>query len=165
MKNQKLYSVTVYGTFCKDVLVYAESEEDAIDYAQDICDNTNLISFGEKDLVDISAEDAIDLEDECDHDCENCPVALCSPHSKGGIKQTEAAEKSAPLLHAPAQIVRKDVPSQPEMDEDEAYRRSRILRLLRKLVAQYYDVCESFDELRDTVEVLLDDHFQQSMTD
>ena len=31
MKNQTLYSVTVYGTFCKDVLVYAESEEDAID--------------------------------------------------------------------------------------------------------------------------------------
>ena len=165
MKNQKLYCVTVYGTFCKDVLVYAESEEDAIDYAQGICDNTNLISFGEKDLVDIAAEDAIDLEDEYDHDCENCPVALCGPYNKGGIKQTEAAEKSAPLLHVPAQIVRKHVPSHPDVDEDEASRHSHILRLLRKLVAQYYDVCESFDELRDTVEVLLDDHFQQSMTD
>ena len=165
MKNQTLYSVTVYGTFCKDVLVYAESEEDAIDYAQNICDNTNLISFGEKDLVDIAAEDAIDLEDEYDHDCENCPVALCGPYNKGGIKQTEAAEKSAPLLHVPAQIVRKDVPSQLEVDEDEASRHSHILRLLRKLVAQYYDVCESFDELRDTVEVLLDEHYQQSMTD
>ncbi len=165
MKNQKLYCVTVYGTFCKDVLVYAESEEDAIDYAQGICDNTNLISFGEKDLVDIAAEDAIDLEDECDHDCENCPVALCGPYNKGGIKQTEAAEKSAPLLHVPSQIVRKDVPSQPDVDEDEASRHSHILRLLRKLVAQYYDVCDSFDELRDTVEELLDDHFQQSMTD
>ena len=165
MKNQKLYCVTVYGTFCKDVLVYAESEEDAIDYAQNICDNTNLISFGEKDLVDIAAEDAIDLEDEYDHDCENCPVALCGPYNKGGIKQTEAAEKSAPLLHVPAQIVRKHVPSQPDVDEDEASRHSHILRLLRKLVAQYYDVCESFDELRDTVEVLLDEHYQQSMTD
>ena len=165
MKNQKLYCVTVYGTFCKDVLVYAESEEDAIDYAQGICDNTNLISFGEKDLVDIAAEDAIDLEDEYDHDCENCPVALCGPYNKGGIKQTEAAEKSAPLLHVPAQIVRKHVPSQPDVDEDEASRHSHILRLLRKLVAQYYDVCESFDELRDTVEVLLDEHYQQSMTD
>ena len=165
MKNQKLYCVTVYGTFCKDVLVYAESEEDAIDYAQDICDNTNLISFGEKDLVDIAAEDAVDLEDECDHNCENCPVALCSPYYKGRIKQTESVEKGAPLLHLPAQIVRKDAPYQPEVNEDEASRRSHILRLLRRLVAQYYDVCDSFDELRDTVEDLLDDHFQQSMTD
>ena len=165
MKNQKLYCVTVYGTFCKDVLAYAESEEDAINYAQDICDNTNLITFGEKDLVDIAAEDAVDLGDECDHDCDNCPVASLSPDYTGGIKQTEVAEKGAPLLHIPAQIVRKDVPSQLEVDEDEAYRRSQILRLLRKLVAQYYDVCESFDELRDTVEELLDDHFQQSMTD
>ena len=165
MKNQKLYCVTVYGTFCKDVLVYAESEEDAIDYAQDICDNTNLISFGEKDLVDIAAEDAVDLEDECDHDCENCPVALCSPYSQGRFKQTESVENGAPLLHLPAQIVRKYVPSQPEVDEDESSRRSHILRLLRRLVAQYYDVCDSFDELRDTVEELLDDHFQQSMTD
>ena len=165
MKDQKLYCVSIYGTFCRDILVYAESEEGAIDYAQDICDNTDMITFGEKDLVDIVAEDAVGLEEDCDHDCDHCPIGVYSVDFKGGIKQTEVAEKGAPLLHVPTQIVRKDAPYQPEVDEDEASRRSHILRLLRRLVAQYYDVCDSFDELRDTVEALLDDHFQQSMTD
>ena len=166
MKDQKLYSVTVYGTFSKDILVYAESEDDAIDYAQDICDNTNLITFDKKDLVDVSAEDAIDLEDDgCDHDCENCPVASYWPDHKGDIKETEPAEKRAPLLHVPTQNLRKKSPSQQEADDGEDPQRKRFLWLLRNLIFQYYDFCESFDELQDTVDALLDEHFQQSMPD
>lgn len=45
MKKQNLYNVTVYATLSKDVLVYAENEDAALNYVQDVCDNTDLISF------------------------------------------------------------------------------------------------------------------------
>ena len=64
MNDFNYYRVTVLGTFIKDVLVSAPSEIDAIEYVQGICDNTDLISFSEGDLVEVSAEEAIDLEDE-----------------------------------------------------------------------------------------------------
>lgn len=71
MKEHKPYRVTVYGIFSKDILVNAESENDAIDYVQSICDNTDLISFEKSDLVDISAEDVFGPED-VDCICPNC---------------------------------------------------------------------------------------------
>lgn len=167
MNDQKLYRVSVYGTFCKDILVYGKSEEDAVDYVQDICDNTNLITFGAGDLVDLSAEDAIDVEDDgCDHDCENCPEASLVPSFSGSImpvkKRPEPAEKGAPLLHIPAQEPRKEVSFQPENEKEGDSRHERAFRLMGNLIAQYYDACESFDDLRDTVEELLDEFFQQS---
>ena len=57
MKKQNLYNVTVYATLSKDVLVYAENEDAALDFAQSICDNTDLIRFEGDELLDITAED------------------------------------------------------------------------------------------------------------
>lgn len=170
MKDQNLYRVTVYGTFCKDVLVYGESEEDAIDYVQDICDNTNLITFGAGDLVDLTAEDAIDLEDNgCDHDCDNCPAAACTPTFEGSIKPTgkpgAPTVTGAPLLHIPTQDLTKNAPSQTVKEEEKATGRDHIFKLMGEIVDLYSMTCEDFDALRKTVMEFLDECSQQSKND
>ena len=142
MKDQNPYRVTVYGTFCKDALVYGESEEDAIDYVQDICDNTNLITFGACDLVDLAAEDAVDLEDDgCDHDCDNCPAASCIPTFEGSIKPNgkpgEAAVIGAPLLHIPTQDLTRNTPSQLVKEDEKAAGRDHIFKLMGEIVDLY----------------------------
>ena len=70
MSNIKSYSVTVYGVFSKEVNVYAESEDEAYDLVQQICDKTDLIDFSPSDLVDIHADDIMELP-------EICPCAVC----------------------------------------------------------------------------------------
>ena len=62
MKKQNLYNVTVYATLSKDVLVYAENEDAALDFAQSICDNTDLIRFEGDELLDITAEDVEEID-------------------------------------------------------------------------------------------------------
>ena len=77
MKKQNLYNVTVYATLSKDVLVYAENEDAALNYVQDVCDNTDLISFDGREILDVSAEEVEEIDpagagesaEEC---CENC---------------------------------------------------------------------------------------------
>ena len=62
MKKQHLYNVTVVGSFTKDVLVIAENEEVALDYVQDICDNTDLITFDAGLPLELLADDAEEIE-------------------------------------------------------------------------------------------------------
>ena len=62
MKKQNLYNVTVYATLSKDVLVYAENEDAALNYVQDVCDNTNLISFDGREILDVTAEEVEEIE-------------------------------------------------------------------------------------------------------
>ena len=62
MKKQNLYNVTVYATLSKDVLVYAENEDAALDFAQSICDNTDLIRFEGDELLEITAEDVEEID-------------------------------------------------------------------------------------------------------
>lgn len=77
MKKQNLYNVTVYATLSKDVLVYAENEDAALNYVQDVCDNTDLISFDDRAILDVTAEEVEEIDPtgvgepagEC---CENC---------------------------------------------------------------------------------------------
>ena len=77
MKKQNLYNVTVYATLSKDVLVYAENEDAALNYVQDVCDNTDLIAFDGSEVLDVTAEEVEEIEptdmgepaEEC---CENC---------------------------------------------------------------------------------------------
>ena len=77
MKKQNLYNVTVYATLSKDVLVYAENEDAALNYVQDVCDNTDLISFDGREILDVTAEEVEEIDptgvgepaEEC---CENC---------------------------------------------------------------------------------------------
>ena len=77
MKKQNLYNVTVYATLSKDVLVYAENEDAALNYVQDVCDNTDLISFDDREILDVTAEEVEEIDpagagepaEEC---CENC---------------------------------------------------------------------------------------------
>ena len=77
MKKQNLYNVTVYATLSKDVLVYAEDEDAALNYVQDVCDNTDLISFDGREILDVTAEEVEEIDptamdepaEEC---CENC---------------------------------------------------------------------------------------------
>ncbi len=77
MKKQNLYNVTVYATLSKDVLVYAEDEDAALNYVQDVCDNTDLIAFDGRKILDVTAEEVEEIEPagmgeptgEC---CENC---------------------------------------------------------------------------------------------
>ena len=61
MKKQNLYNVTVVGSFTKDILVWAEDEDAALDFAQSICDNTDLIRFEGDEPLDITAEDVDEL--------------------------------------------------------------------------------------------------------
>ena len=77
MKKQNLYNVTVVGSFTKDILVWAEDEDAALDFAQSICDNTDLIRFEGDEPLDVTAEDVEEIDpigmgeptEEC---CENC---------------------------------------------------------------------------------------------
>ena len=62
MKKQNLYNVTVYATLSKDVLVYAENEDAALNYVQDVCDNTNLISFDGREILVVTAEEVEEIE-------------------------------------------------------------------------------------------------------
>ena len=77
MKKQNLYNVTVYATLSKDVLVYAENEDAALNYVQDVCDNTDLISFDGSEVLDVSAEEVEEIEpadkgEPAEEYCENC---------------------------------------------------------------------------------------------
>ena len=77
MKKQNLYNVTVYATLSKDVLVYAENEDAALNYVQDVCDNTDLISFDGREILDVTAEeveeiDPADMGEPAGECCENC---------------------------------------------------------------------------------------------
>ncbi len=77
MKKQNLYNETVYATLSKDVLVYAENEDAALNYVQDVCDNTDLISFDGREILDVTAEEVEEIDpngvgepaEEC---CKNC---------------------------------------------------------------------------------------------
>lgn len=77
MEKQNLYKVTVYATLSKDALVYAENEDAALNYVQDVCDNTDLISFDGREILDVTAKEVEEIEpadigepaEEC---CENC---------------------------------------------------------------------------------------------
>ena len=62
MKKHNLYTVTVVGSFTKDILVWAEDEDAALDYAQSICDNTDLIRFEGDEPLDITAEDVEEID-------------------------------------------------------------------------------------------------------
>ena len=62
MKKQNLYNVTVVGSFTKDILVWAEDEDAALDFAQSICDNTDLIRFEGDELLEITAEDVEEID-------------------------------------------------------------------------------------------------------
>lgn len=62
MKNQNLYNVTVVGSFTKDILVWAEDEDAALDFAQSICDNTDLIRFEGDELLEVTAEDVEEID-------------------------------------------------------------------------------------------------------
>ena len=122
MKKQNLYNVTVVGSFTKDILVWAEDEDAALDFAQSICDNTNLIRFEGDELLEVTAEDveedpfddfeAGDAENaaedrgECSCDgCSNCGkcekrgAPTLSPSLAG--KEAEALRKLTELLGGP----------------------------------------------------------------
>ena len=61
MKQKNLYNVSVVGSFTKDILVWAEDEDAALDLAQSICDNTDLIRFEGDEPLDITAEDVEEI--------------------------------------------------------------------------------------------------------
>ena len=63
MKEYTPYNVTVCGIFAKEIRVLAESEDDALNYAQDICDRTDLVTFTRDNMVDIAVEDVAAAED------------------------------------------------------------------------------------------------------
>lgn len=62
MKQKNLYNVTVVGSFTKDMLVWAEDEDAALDFAQSICDNTDLIRFEGDEPLDVTAEDVEEID-------------------------------------------------------------------------------------------------------
>ncbi len=99
MKKQNLYTVTVVGSFTKDILVWAEDEDAALDFAQSICDNTDLISFDGREILDVTAEEVEEIDptgvgepaEEC---CENCRGnrAGCGGFSCGRMADDEDDE-------------------------------------------------------------------------
>lgn len=103
MKKQNLYNVTVYATLSKDVLVYAENEDAALNYVQDVCDNTDLISFDDREILDVTAEeveeiDPADMGEPAEECCENCRgnracCAGCGGFSCGRMADDEADEE------------------------------------------------------------------------
>ena len=102
MKKQNLYNVTVYATLSKDVLVYAENEDAALNYVQDVCDNTDLISFDGSEVLDVSAEEVEEIEpadkgEPAEACCENCRgnracCAGCGGFSCGRMADDEGDE-------------------------------------------------------------------------
>ena len=85
MEKQKLYKVTVLGTFTKEVRIYAEDEESALDFVQDICDNTDLISTADCDELELTAEDIEEIDDDI------TPEAAAA---KIGPNETDACSES-----------------------------------------------------------------------
>jgi hypothetical protein len=110
MKKQNLYNVTVYATLSKDVLVYAENEDAALNYVQDVCDNTDLISFDGGEILDVSAEEVEEIEptgmdDPAEECCENCHgnracCAVCGGFSCGRMADDEDANERKIVNHA-----------------------------------------------------------------
>ena len=102
MKKQNLYNVTVYATLSKDVLVYAENEDAALNYVQDVCDNTDLISFDGREILDVTAEevekiDPAGVREPAEECCENCRgnracCAGCAGFSCGRMADDEDDE-------------------------------------------------------------------------
>lgn len=142
MKHQKLYRVTVCGIFSKDVLVYGTSENGAFNYVQNICDNTNLITFGDDDTVRLAVVDAIDLEDDgCDHDCDNCPAGSCVPTFKGKITPTRKPREygviHAPLFSILSHAFREEVPYQQVKTEDATFSIKQLSRHMSNMIAQF----------------------------
>ena len=110
MKKQNLYNVTVVGSFTKDILVWAEDEDAALDLAQSICDNTDLIRFEGNEPLDVTAEDVEEIDpigmgepaEEC---CENCRggracCAGCGGFSCGRMADEEDDEEEDPCLRS-----------------------------------------------------------------
>ena len=115
MKKQNLYNVTVYATLSKDVLVYAENEDAALNYVQDVCDNTDLISFDGREILDVTAEDVEEIDPagvgepsgEC---CENCRgnrafCAGCGGENFGSLTE-EQQKKYLELYRWPERFFR-----------------------------------------------------------
>ena len=112
MKQQNLYNVTVVGSFTKDILVWAEDEDAALDFAQSICDNTDLIRFEGDEPLDITAEDVEEIDptgmgepvEEC---CENCRGGRACCAGCGGFSCGRMADEE------------EDDEADEEEDEDE----------------------------------------------
>ena len=129
MKQKNLYNVTVVGSFTKDILVWAEDEDAALDLAQSICDNTDLIRFEGDEPLDITAEDVEEIDpfdgfetgngsdfdnaDTAAEDCGECSGDACANCGKRGKpdapnqapssagKETEALRRLSELLGGP----------------------------------------------------------------
>ena len=110
MKKQNLYNVTVYATLSKNVLVYAENEDAALNYIQDVCDNTDLISFNGSEVLDVTAEEVEEIDPagvgepsgEC---CENCRgnracCAGCGGFSCGRMADDEEEDEDDSCLRS-----------------------------------------------------------------
>lgn len=103
MKKQNLYNVTVYATLSKDVLVYAENEDAALNYVQDVCDNTDLISFDGSEVLDVTAEEVEEIDttgvgepvEECRENCRSnrACCAGCGGFSCGRMADDEGDDE------------------------------------------------------------------------
>ena len=110
MKKQNLYNVTVYATLSKDVHVYAENEDAALNYVQDVCDNTDLISFDGSEVLDVSAEEVEEIEpadkgEPAEEYCENCRgnracCAGCGGFSCGRMADDEEEDEDDSCLRS-----------------------------------------------------------------
>lgn len=111
MKKQNLYNVTVYATLSKDVLVYAENEDAALNYVQDVCDNTDLISFDGREILDVTAEEVEEIDpagagDPSEECCENCRGNRACCTGCGGCScgrmadEEEDEDEDAPCLRS-----------------------------------------------------------------
>lgn len=71
----KMYEVELNVVFNKTVNVRANSMAEAVDKVADIFINTDLISLGTDELVDVSCgtKDVCEHEECCDEDCDCCP--------------------------------------------------------------------------------------------
>lgn len=133
--KEKIYRVTVYATFSKEVLVNAEDEEAALDYVQDICDNTNLMDMSDGELVDLEAEDVIALEED---------EAGCACECK-------------PIKDKPCQSIELHIPSQPVPETlADVHIPKPLFDSIVNLVCEYYSTSGRVDRLQNSVRRLLD---------
>ena len=160
MKHQNLYSVTVYGTYSRDVLVFADSEIEALDYVQDICDKTSMFGFSESDLVELEAGDVVNLSDCCDGDCANCPA--CEKHAGVAASQTPKKVPSGSggpsLLRTPTPDSEAAASPRPVNDSPDIQSLSiRLKRLLTDVLCVLDDASADLDDDLNALRELLDD--------
>ena len=142
MKQKNLYNVTVVGSFTKDILVWDEDEDAALDFTQSICDNTNLIRFDGDVPLDISVDDVEEVDlDEAEADEDHSSIKIignADVRSSADSKEASKGYQYPGCGNCPGGFClncdKTDPPDVPNHAPSSAGKEAKVLRRLSELL-------------------------------